>query len=79
MAASPGRVSDAASVKSLRRAKWRCGLAVGEVLHLEVLQRLLDRLDAAEQRRHYDGGAELGRHAAGRDRAAAGPAAGGRR
>ena len=38
-------------------------LAVGEVLHLEVLERLVHRLHAAEQRRDHDRGAELGRDA----------------
>ena len=45
------------------------GLAVGEVLHLEVLQRLLDRLDAGEERRHHHRRPELVGHASRRDRA----------
>ncbi len=39
------------------------GLAVGQELDFEILQRLVHRVHAAEQRRDHHRGAELGRHA----------------
>ncbi len=39
------------------------GLTVGQILYLDVLERLAHRLDAVEERRDHDRGPELRRHA----------------
>ena len=59
MAASLGRDSVGESVKSVRMREVEMRFAVGEILDLEVLERLVHRLDAAEQRGHDDDRAEL--------------------
>jgi hypothetical protein len=39
-------------------------VAIGEELHLEMIERVVHRIDAVDQRRHDDGGAERARNAA---------------